>query len=118
MIGNTPTISVVFYLIAAVLGAIGQYLYKEGAAYIKVGVANSTIANPRILLGVLCYIGVMCFFVLAFKKGGQLTILYPIYATTFIWAALIGIFILGEQFNLYKILGSVLIILGVVCVVR
>lgn len=34
----------------------------------------------------------MVLFVAAFKKGGELSVLYPIYATTFIWAALIGLF--------------------------
>ena len=32
----------------------------------------------------------MILFVAAFKKGGALTVLYPIYATTFIWAAVIA----------------------------
>ena len=118
MIGNTPTMSMVYYLVAAVLGALGQYLYKEGAARISPGALTGSIFNPRIILGVICYIGVMCFFVLAFKRGGQLTVLYPVYATTFIWAALIGVFILGESFTLYKVLGCVLIISGTICVVR
>lgn len=37
--------------------------------------------------GAACYIAVMVMLILAFKKGGALTVLNPIYATTFIWAA-------------------------------
>ena len=114
----TPVISIVSYLFAAFLGALGQYLYKEGAVQVQLSNLASVFTNPRILLGILCYIGVMSLFVLGFKKGGQLTVLYPVYATTFIWAALIGFFVLGENFTLFRVLGTVLIIAGVVFVVR
>ena len=114
----TPVISIVSYLFAALLGALGQYLYKEGAAQVQLSNLASVFTNPRIILGILCYIGVMFLFVFGFKKGGQLTVLYPVYATTFIWAALIGFFVLGETFTLFRILGIVLIITGVVFVVR
>jgi len=51
----------------------------------------SYLANPRLLAGAACYIAVMVLFVAAFKKGGSLTVLYPIYATTFIWAAILAL---------------------------
>ncbi len=114
----TPVISVVSYLVAAFLGAVGQYLYKGGAAQVQLSKLVSLFTNVRIILGILCYIGVMFLFIFGLKKGGQLTVLYPIYATTFIWAALIGVLVLGESVTLFKILGTVLIIAGVVFVVR
>lgn len=114
----TPVISIVSYVVAAFLGALGQYLYKEGAAQVQLSNLASLFSNARIILGILCYIGVMFLFVVGLKKGGQLTVLYPIYATTFIWAALIGFFVLGESFTLFKILGIALIIVGVVFIVR
>jgi len=114
----TPVISIVSYLFAAFLGALGQYLYKEGAAQVQLSNPLSLITNTRILLGVLCYVSVMLLFVVGLKKGGQLTVLYPVYATTFIWGALIGVFVLGESLTLFRILGTGLIITGVVFVVR
>ena len=114
----TPVISIVAYVVAAFLGALGQYLYKEGAAQIQFSNLASLFTNARIILGILCYIGVMLLFVVGLKKGGQLTVLYPVYATTFVWAALIGFFVLGESFTLFRILGTALIIAGVVFVVR
>jgi drug/metabolite transporter (DMT)-like permease len=114
----TPVISIVSYLFAAFLGAVGQYLYKEGAAQVQLSNLASLFTNARIILGILCYIGVMLLFVVGLKKGGQLTVLYPVYATTFIWAALIGVFVLGENFTLFRILGTALIIVGVIFVVR
>ena len=86
---HTPLISIVFFLVAALLGAIGQYLYKSGADAATGGVL-SYVANPRLLAGVVCYVGVMTLFVAAFKRGGSMAVLYPIYASTFVFAALIS----------------------------
>lgn len=77
------------FVAAALLGAIGQFLYKSGADRAGGSVA-SYLLNARLLGGVVCYAAVMVLFVAAFKKGGSLTVLYPIYASTFIWAALIA----------------------------
>ena len=54
----------------------------------------------------------MVLFVAAFKKGGELSVLYPIYATTFIWAALIGLAAYGTPISLVNGLGMVLVVAG------
>ena len=65
----TPTISIVLFLIASLLGALGQYLYKSGADSASGSIA-SYLVNPRLLTGAACYIAVMVLFVAAFKRGG------------------------------------------------
>jgi hypothetical protein len=86
---KTPVISIACYLVASLLGALGQILYKTGAERAS-GTPASYLLNGRILLGAGCYVAVMVIFVAAFRKGGALTVLYPVYATTFIWAALLA----------------------------
>lgn len=86
---STPVSSVVLFIVAAILGAVGQFLYKAGAD-LATGGPITYIANLRIIGGVICYTAVMVLFVAAFKRGGSLAVLYPIYASTFIWAALIA----------------------------
>ncbi len=86
---RTPLESIMMFLAAAVFGALGQYLYKSGADQARAGIATY-LGNPRILGGVACYIVVMVLFVAAFKRGGELSVLYPLYASTFIWAALLA----------------------------
>ena len=108
---NTPFISIVFFAIAAVLGALGQYLYKSGAD-LAGGSVMSYVANPRLLGGVVCYIGVMVLFVAAFKKGGALSVLYPVYATTFIWAALIALLVFGTPIKPINVGGMILLVAG------
>ena len=108
---KTPFISIVFFLIASLLGALGQYLYKSGADRTD-GSLASYVTNPRLIGGVVCYIAVMVLFVAAFKKGGSLTVLYPVYATTFIWAALLAWMAFGTPIKPINIAGMALLIGG------
>ena len=108
---TTPAVSIVMFLTAALLGALGQYLYKSGADAAG-GTVVSYVANPRLLGGVVCYVAVMLLFVAAFKKGGALTVLYPIYATTFIWAALLALYVYGTPIKPINISGMALLVGG------
>ncbi len=108
---RTPFVSIVLFLVASLLGAIGQFLYKSGADA-ATGSVRSYVLNPRLAGGVLCYVAVMVLFVAAFKRGGALSVLYPIYATTFIWAAIIGLLAFGTPIRPANIAGMILIIGG------
>ena len=108
---TTPISAIAMFVFAAALGAVGQYLYKSGADAATGGFA-SYLLNWRLLAGVSCYIGVMVLFVAAFKRGGSLTVLYPIYASTFIWAALIALAAYGTPIKLVNIAGMALLVLG------
>ena len=108
---TTPAISIAFFLAAALLGALGQYLYKSGADLAS-GSLSSYLLSPRLLAGVACYVAVMVLFVAAFKKGGSLTVLYPIYATTFVWAAVIALFVYGTPIKAVNIAGMALLVAG------
>jgi len=108
---STPAISILFFLAAAFFGALGQYLYKSGADLAGATV-SSYLVNPRLIGGVICYVAVMVLFVAAFKKGGSLTVLYPIYATTFIWAALIALMVYGTPIKPVNIGGMGLLVVG------
>jgi len=108
---QTPLSSIVCFVVAALLGAVGQYLYKSGADVAGAG-WQSYLANPRLLAGVVCYVAVMVLFVAAFRIGGSLTVLYPIYASTFIWGALIAWRAYGTPITSVNILGMGLLVAG------
>jgi multidrug transporter EmrE-like cation transporter len=114
---NTPLISILLFLLASILGAIGQFLYKGGADAARGGLL-SYLVNVRILLGVACYCAVMVLFVAAFKRGGSLAVLYPVYASTFIWAALISALAFGTPVKLINIAGMGLLVGGMYCMGR
>ena len=108
---RTSPVAIVFFIIAAFLGALGQFYYKSGAEKADKTLA-SYIFNPRLLGGVVCYIAVMVLFVAAFKRGGALSVLYPIYASTFIFAALIAWFAYGTPIRHVHFAGFALLIAG------
>jgi multidrug transporter EmrE-like cation transporter len=108
---QTPLLSILLFLAASLLGAVGQFLYKSGADHAGEGL-TSYLANGRILGGVACYIAVMVLFVAAFKRGGALSVLYPIYATTFIWAALIAWLAYDVPIKPINVAGMVLLVGG------
>jgi multidrug transporter EmrE-like cation transporter len=107
---KTPTVSIVLFAIAAVLGAAGQFLYKSGAERITGSLGS--FLNPRLLAGAVCYVAVMVLFVAAFKRGGALSVLYPIYASTFIWAAIISLAAYGTPIKPANVAGMVLLVAG------
>ena len=108
---TTPTVSILMFLAAALFGALGQYLYKSGADAAG-GTIASYIVNPRLLGGIVCYVAVMVLFVAAFKKGGALTVLYPVYATTFIWAAVLALYVYGTPIKVVNVAGMGLLVAG------
>ena len=105
------TPAVLLFLLAAFLGAVGQFLYKSGADRATGGVATYLL-NGRILAGVVCYTAVMVLFVAAFKRGGSLSVLYPVYASTFIWGALIAMLAYGTAIRPVHVLGMTLLVGG------
>lgn len=115
---GTPFSSVLLYLAAALIGAVGQYMYKMGAEGLRLGDPAALATNWKLFVGVACYVAVMVLFVAGLRLGGQLTVLYPVYATTFIWGALIGVYLLGESLQPVNVLGVLLVVAGVVLVAR
>ncbi len=108
---STPVLSMILFLIAALVGALGQFLYKSGAEQTS-DEWLSYLLNWRLHIGVWCYLAVMILFIAAFKRGGSLAVLYPLYASTFIWAALIGLWAYGVPIRPVNVAGMVLLVAG------
>jgi multidrug transporter EmrE-like cation transporter len=70
------------------------------------------ILTAPLLGGMLCYEGVMVPFVTAFKRGGGLYVLYPIYASTFIFAAIGAGILYKEPIHLVNLAGMGLLVAG------
>lgn len=104
---NDQKIPILLNCIAAVLGAGGQYFYKKGSALIM-----EKPLNGPLLLGVLMFIGVMGLFVVGYKLGGKISVVYPFYATTFLWGTLIGVVIEKEVVQWQGYLGLLFLLAG------
>jgi drug/metabolite transporter (DMT)-like permease len=108
---KTPLTSIALFAAAALFGAVGQYLYKTGADRSGDSVAGYLL-NLRLMGGVVCYVAVMVLFVAGFKRGGSMAVLYPIYASTFIWAAIIAWLVFGTAIKPINIAGMAALVLG------
>lgn len=106
----SQTYPIILNLIAAILGAIGQWLYKIGGK--QLGVVP-LFKNWQLFVGMILFCIVMVLFVYAFKLGGRLSVVYPVYATTFVWGMLIAIKIDHEPWALAQIFGVALVVAGV-----
>jgi multidrug transporter EmrE-like cation transporter len=97
-------------LIAAVIGAVGQWLYKIGGN--NLGVVPF-FKNWHLYVGMILFCVVMVLFVAAFKMGGKLSVVYPVYATTFVWGTIIAIYFDKEPWSVLQLAGVGLVVIGV-----
>ncbi len=106
----SQTLPIILNLIAAVVGALGQYCYKLGSQRLKV---VPLYENWQIFLGVFFFSLVMILFIVSFKLGGKISVTFPFYATTFLWGTLLGVFLEKESFNWIQGAGVGFVIIGI-----
>ncbi|MEK7483386.1 MAG: hypothetical protein AABZ60_03535 [Planctomycetota bacterium] len=103
-------VPILLNLVAGLFGALGQYLYKIGSQ--KLGQVP-LYKNGYLFFGMLMFCLVMILFVSSFKLGGKLSVVYPVYATTFIWGLAIAVFWVKESYSWIQIVGTLTICFGV-----
>jgi multidrug transporter EmrE-like cation transporter len=113
---RTPVSSVVLILLCTGVGAAAQILMREGANYLPAagdgGLALSVLTNWPLLAGYACLGLNTGLLVLALRKG-QLSVLYPIIALTYVWVAILSPMFFEDSMNFLKVLGIALIVGGV-----
>jgi uncharacterized membrane protein len=114
MLLNTPPLAIGSVLIASLLGGIAPFLFEHGSKQLQ-GRVLEFVLNPYIIAGMATYLAVMVFFTYAFRMGGSVKVLYPIYATTFIWAAVFAFFRHGSPIEPIHMGGMALLMVGIVC---
>jgi drug/metabolite transporter (DMT)-like permease len=95
-----------------ILGAGAQVLMKTGANQITHPGLLGMIANLP-LLGGYCLYGISTLLLVIALKDGELSLLYPVIALTYVWVTVLSFLIFHDQINRWKLLGIVLIVGGV-----
>ena len=106
------TQAIVLIVLCTLFTSLGQILWKFGIA--RINVANIlTVLNLPFIVGCISYgIGAILM-ILAFKKG-QLSVLYPILATSYIWVSLLSpLFFPSDSMNPFKWAGVLVILFSV-----
>jgi uncharacterized membrane protein len=97
--------------LAAFIGSIGQLEFKRGADNLQFDI-KMLLTNYHLIIAVAVYALSTVLYVYALNKG-QLSILYPIIATSYIWTLLFSKIFLKEQLGLTSWAGVFFILLGV-----
>lgn len=94
-----------------ILNAVAQLLFKMGARNLVL-TPTALATNFPLIGGCACYGLFTVAMVLALREG-ELSMLYPIIALSYVWVTLLSYVLLKETANLYKNLGIVTIVIGV-----
>ncbi|MCH9651335.1 MAG: hypothetical protein K0U98_24125 [Deltaproteobacteria bacterium] len=111
---KTPAIAIAAVVTASLLGAVGQYLVKAGTER-STAVWWGAFLSPWTLAGMGSYLLVLLLFTLAFRSGGTVVVLYPIYALTYVWAAVIGRVLFDQPIRPVHLFGMLLLVAGMMC---
>jgi multidrug transporter EmrE-like cation transporter len=111
---ETKAWAIMFVVVCTLLTSTAQIFYKLGAD--KLEFRFIKIITNYYLIGGLAIYGIAVVILLIALKGGELSVLYPIIATSYIWVSLLSVYFFNEVMNLYKWVGISLIIGGIVLI--
>lgn len=95
-----------------ILGAAAQVLMKTGANHMAHPGLAGMIANLP-LMGGYCLYGLSTLLLVLALRDAELSLLYPVIALTYVWVTILSFLIFHDEINPWKLLGIVLIVVGV-----
>ena len=104
--------SVGLVLVCTIIGAAAQILMRHGADFLTGPSLVDAITNWSLMAGYACLALNTLLLVLALRDG-ELSVLYPIIALTYVWVTILSPIFFGDKLNAYKVAGVALIVLGV-----
>jgi drug/metabolite transporter (DMT)-like permease len=112
--GETKRIAIVLILLATLLISVGQALFKLTSDNLEMTIMG-TIGNYFLWIALVVFFISGLMLISAFKYG-ELSTLYPVISTSYVWVILISIFFFKEHVNLLEWVGIGVIIVGVILV--
>lgn len=101
-------------LFTTLLTSSAQLLYKFGSASLSFNLLD-LLRNYYLIGGIILYALGGILMIISFR-GGEVSVLYPIIATSYIWVSFLSIKFLGETMNLYKWIGIIAIMAGIISI--
>ena len=110
---KTPVKSILLVVVCTIIGAAAQILMRWGADHIGGGQGiQAILTNWPLLGGYACLAANTLLLVVALREG-QLSVLYPIIALTYVWVAILSPMFFDDTMNLPKVMGIALVVVGV-----
>jgi drug/metabolite transporter (DMT)-like permease len=112
--------SLLLVFLCTLIGAVSQILIKTGATNLAHHVAHPGLlsaaigmfADPWLFSGYALY-GVSAVLLILALRDGELSMLYPVIALTYVWVAVLSFLIFHESLGGYRMAGIGLIVVGV-----
>jgi multidrug transporter EmrE-like cation transporter len=98
-------------------GATAQILIKSGANSLgghpsAADLVRHIFTSLPLFTGFLCY-GLSTILLVLALRHGELSLLYPVIALTFVWVTALSVLIFNESLNPYKLAGIAVIVSGI-----
>ena len=106
---KTPLSSMMLVLAASLIGSVAAVFLKAGADRLKEPWQNWA---GKLAGGIVLFAAWSILYVWGLKDG-SLTVLYPMISLGYVWTLLWSRMFFGEPFNRHKVVGLMLVLLGV-----
>ncbi len=113
---STSLISIILVIVSSVIGAVGGFMFKQSTKNLKFKII-ALMKNKELIFGFILFALAAIIYIIALT-GGELNVLYPISALTYIWSTIMAKYYLKEKINTLKWSGIVLIIIGSIFIVN
>lgn len=109
---STQRKAILLMILCTLFTSLGQLLWKAGVARIQPAIWI-TFLNLPFVLGFVSY-GLGAILMLIAFKSGELSVLYPIIATSYVWVSIASLFLFPEDvMNSWKWVGIFTILVSV-----
>jgi multidrug transporter EmrE-like cation transporter len=108
----SQTQSMVLVFACTVLGAAAQMLMKIGLDHLTSPGVMGYITSLPLLAG-YCLYGMNTVMMIFALRDGELSILYPIIALTYVWVTILSVLFFHESLNFFKLAGIAVVVAGV-----
>jgi len=113
--------SVMLVFGCTILGAAAQILMKIGAGHLGHPSAHAgllgIVTNIPLMIGYTLY-GLSTLLLVLALKDGELSLLYPVIALTYVWVTVLSKLIFHDAINPFRLLGITIIVAGVAVIGR
>jgi multidrug transporter EmrE-like cation transporter len=107
---STPIRAIIIVILCTILTSAGQILLKIASK--NIDSFYVVITNIPLIIGCILY-GAGAILLIIALKYGELSVLYPFIALSFVWVTISSIFIFNEHVTIMNWLGIVSILVGV-----
>ena len=114
LMSRTKPIAIILMFVCTLFTSVAQLLYKQGSKTLSLNFLD-LITNHALVLGLILY-GIGAIIMIYALRHGEVSVLYPIIATSYIWVTLLAGILFNEQISFMRWLGVITIIGGIILI--